>query len=75
MKEGNVRFGVVNVADRMKYEKTFHIPFGYEFTTFHEQEAIAYARKQKNPDVAVERIFDTSKASNNKVEVFRSGDF
>ena len=75
MQKSNVRYGVVNVKERMEYEKMFHIPYGYELTTFDERDAINYAKKQKNANVIVERIFDTSVAVNNKEEVFRSGDF
>lgn len=75
MTEHNIRFGVVNEKERTAYEKLFQIPYGYELTTFDEQDAINFAKKQKNSDVIVERIYDTSAAANNKQEIFRSGDF
>jgi hypothetical protein len=74
MKEANVRYGVVNVVERAKYEKLFQIPFGYALTTFDEREAIIFCKKQKNPNMIVEKIFDTLDATNNKVEVFRGGE-
>jgi len=73
MMERNVRFGVVNVAERTKYEKTFHIPFGYAFTTYEEEKAIRYCQKQNNPNMIVEKIFDTKYATNNKTEIYRGG--
>jgi len=75
MKEFNVRYGVVNVKNRVQYEKTFQIGYGYEFTSFNEFDAIKYCKKQKDPNVIVERIFNTPKAVNNKKEIFRGGDF
>ena len=59
----------------MEYEKMFQIPYGYELTTFDERDAINYAKKQKNPNVIVEKIFDNTVAVNNKEEIYRSGDF
>jgi len=33
------RYGVVNELERMKHEKTFHVPFGYEFISFNYRQA------------------------------------
>lgn len=77
MKESNERFGVVNVEMRTKYEKCYHIPFGYDYMTFRKQEAIAYCKALKaDPrykNFIVERIFDTPVAANFKEEIFRGG--
>ena len=75
MKEANVRFGVVNVIERAKYEKLYQVPFGYVFTTFNEDDAVKFCKKRNNTNMIVEKIFDTQTATNNKVEVFRGGNF
>jgi hypothetical protein len=75
MIESNIRFGVVNIVDRNRYEKTYHLPFGYLLTTFKENEAILHAKKMNNNNVIVEKIFDNQIAVNNKEEIYRSGKF
>jgi len=72
-KEFNIRFGVVNVVDRGKYEKKFQVPFGYDLLTYNKIEAMNHAKKKKDVNIVVERIFDTISAVNNKEEVYRSG--
>ena len=48
MEERNVRYGVVNVVDRANYEKQWQVPFGYDFITYNELDAISVCRKKKN---------------------------
>ncbi len=69
----NVRYGVVNAVERLKYEKLYQVPFGYAFTTFDKDEAITFCKKGKNTNMIVEKIFDSYDATNNKEEVFRGG--
>jgi len=74
-KEVNIRYGVVNVVERARYEKIFHINLGYALITFNEGEAIAFCKKKRNPNVIVEKIYDNYRAVNNKIEIFRGGVF
>ena len=73
MKESNVRYGVVNIKERIEYEKKFHAPMGYTLTTWDEQKAISFCRKKKNSDWIVEKIYDTRERINNRQEIYRSG--
>jgi len=75
MKETNIRYGVVNVEERIAYEKEHQISFGYEHIGRSKENAIRICRKKNNPKYIVERIFDTKTAKNNKEEIFRSGKF
>jgi hypothetical protein len=75
MKEFNVRYGVVNVKKRAKYEKKNQVPFSYTFITRNEQTAIRACRKKKDPNFIVERIFDTETIKNKREEIFRSGTY
>jgi hypothetical protein len=72
MKELNVRYGVVNVEERTKYEKENQVSFGYEHLGRSEEKAIRICRKKNNPNWIVEKIYDTYKAKNNRVEIYRS---
>lgn len=72
-KEFNIRFGVVNIVDRERYEKKFQVPFGYDLMTYNKVEAMNHAKNKKDDNIVVERIFDTTTAINNKEEVYRSG--
>ena len=80
MVEGNARFGVVNNAMRIKYEKEFQVSYGYDFISFNKYESIVQCKKlssmnNNDSNWIVERIFDTSVIKNNQEEIFRSGDF
>lgn len=74
MEEFNVRYGVVNVVEREKYEKKFQISYGYEYTTWNDLSAISYCRRKNNSNFIVEKIFNTKKTTNKKQEVYRSAD-
>lgn len=71
--ERNVRYGVVNVVDRAKFEKIWQVPFGYTYMSFDKGEAIDICRKKKNNNWVVEKIFHTNDDTNRKVEIYRSG--
>lgn len=77
LKESNVRYGVVNKVMREKYEKEFHVPFGYDYISYKKGESIAYCKTLKKDadykNVIVERIFDTAIATNKKEQIFRGG--
>lgn len=77
MKKVNERFGVVNIVDREKYEKLYQIPFGYEFTSFSEKDAVGYCKSMKKTpnyeNLVVERIYNDLDANNKKEEIFRGG--
>lgn len=75
MEERFVRYGVVNVVERAKYERLYQVPYGYHFMTFNEAEAITACRKKKNPNWVVEKIFHTNDDVNKTHEIFRSGKF
>lgn len=75
MKEFNVRYGVVDVVKRKKHEKTTWSSYGHDFISRNKLKAIQKCRDQKSGNVIVERIFDTPKARNNKVEIFRGGNY
>lgn len=75
MKEFNVRYGVVNVMKREKYEKKNQTPFSYLFVTQDKGKAIRACAKRKDTNFIVERIFDTEKIKNNREEIFRSGKY
>ena len=47
------RFGVVNPKKRERFEKKFHVAYGYDFVSFDKKEAIAKANK---PGLVVEQI-------------------
>ena len=72
-KKSNVRYGVVNFVLREKYEKKYHLPYGYEYMTYDEQDAIDYCRRGDIENFVVEMIYDTHLASNLKEEIYRSG--
>lgn len=73
MEKRNIRYGVVNDTERTKYEKKFHVPYGYAFMTFKKGEAIAICRKKNDQNFIVEEIFDNGNVINFKQEIYRSG--
>ena len=75
LKESNIRYGVVNVKMRAKYEKEFQVSYGYDYMKFKKQEAISYCKVLNDPNFIVERIFDTTIDKNFKEEIFKSGSF
>lgn len=72
MNKGNVRYGVVNFVRREKFEKEFHLPYGYGFVTWNKEEAIKVCRDYKD-DHCVEMIYDTATGKNLIEEIYRSG--
>ena len=72
MEKSNVRYGVVNFVLREKYEKKWHLPYGYEYTTYNKQDAIDYCRKGDIENFIVEMIYDTAIGHNFKEEIYRS---
>lgn len=62
------RFGVVDVVTREKYEKEYQLPYGYQFISYDETEAITECRRLKNDSFIVERIH----GMNCKEEIFRN---
>jgi hypothetical protein len=77
MKRVNVRYGVVNYVLREKYEKEYHLPFGYDYMTYSKKEALAYCRSLKGDPMygnyIVEEIYDTEASVNMREEIFRGG--
>lgn len=71
----NVRYGVVNVRDRVNYEKKYHKPFNYEYLGKNKLKAIKICRKKQNSNYIVEEIYDTKTVKNFKEEIFRSGSY
>jgi hypothetical protein len=72
MEKRKIRYGVVNYVLREEYEKEWHLPFGYEYITYNEQDAINYCREQRYDTFIVEMIYDTEKGNNFKEEIYRS---
>lgn len=75
MEERNVRYGVVNVVERAKYEKEWQVPFGYNYISYDETDAISVCRKKKGSNWVVEKIYNTNDDINRKTEIFRGGNF
>ncbi len=74
-KDVNVRYGVVNTEMREKYEKEYHVSYGYDFISYRKFEAISSCKKFNDSNYIVERIYDTLDTKNKKEEIFRSGSF
>ena len=75
MEVRNVRYGVVNVVERERYEKQWHVPFGYNYISYDEADAVKVCRRKKGPNWIVEKIFHTNEEINRKAEIFRGGNF
>jgi len=68
------RYGVVNEIERMKQEKTFHVPFGYDFISFNYRQAEDECRKKAKgvKGYIVEKISTDFNRVNAKEVVYRA---
>jgi inorganic pyrophosphatase/exopolyphosphatase len=73
MEKRNVRYGIVNTMKRERYEREFHLPYGYEYITYEKAKAIVICRKKNDSNYIVEEIFNTTDSINYKQEIYRSG--
>lgn len=65
------RYGVVNDAERIEFEKEFQMPFGYELVTFNYREAETLCKKQGKGFV-VDRITDISDGEYERETIYES---
>ena len=73
--ESNLRYGVVNLEVRERYEKDFQLSYGYDFITRNKREAIEYCKSLKMNEYVVEKIYDDFKSNNNKEVIFKGGEY
>ena len=64
------RYGVVNEIERNRFEKKFHVPFGYDLVTFNYRKA-EDACKDKGKGYVVEKISTSFGRSNERDIIYR----
>jgi hypothetical protein len=65
------RFGVVHEKDRAKFEKTFHLPFGYHSVSFNQNTAEGVC-KDLGSGYVVEKISTSYDKINGSEIIYRS---
>lgn len=65
------RYGVVDEAERMKMEKKFQVPFGYDFVTFNYRQAEDTC-KASGKGYIVEKISTSFNRVNEREIIYRT---